>query len=224
VSAVIYSTNWFDFDREPRRRESPVRMLTEATHPIPKGDPRLAIPWIDLDARDFYGRACAGWWKYHPPFEEGVTIFVNANVEILVPDFAERCIEELGSDDILLMRHPYRDDIADERAASHPDPRFDGQDTAGQVQAYLDAGYPRHWGLFFAGVIVRRNMPEIQAFSDEVWNETLRWSGQDQIAIAYVAHKTDLKWHAWPDEGRWHARPFAEGWLQYGPCGQELAA
>ncbi len=223
----FYSTNYFAYE-PPRRQAIPIKVLTDETHPFTLTDERFDIPWLpELERRsNMHGRASAGYWKYRPElvFPDTITGFISGNVEVRDPSFAQRCLDELGDDDILLMRHPYRDDIVLVESASHPDARFDGQDTAGQVQSYLDDGYPQQWGLFFAGLIIRRDTPEIRAFDEAVNAEVRRWSGQDQLILPYLIWKLAPKWHAWPDVGRWHAQPFEEGWLHYADIGRELAA
>ncbi len=223
----FYSTNYYNYE-PPRSQAVPIRVFTHETHPI---EPSAfePVPWMPSYDRagNFHGRISAGFWKYRPdlamPGVE-VTGFLSGNIEVRDPDFAERCMAELGDDDLLLMHHPYRDCIVEEESASHPDPRFDACDTAGQVQSYLEEGLPRHWGLFFAGFLVRRDTPDIRAFNDAINVEFRRWSGQDQLIIPYLLWKMGIKWHAWADVGEWHARPFEEGWLHYAHIGREIAA
>lgn len=234
TSVGIYSTNYFGY--EPRRQQaSPVTIITEDTHPIHPDDPRLAgISWwrpkLDAPTRNhgipsdpFYGRACAVWWFHHPELalpNVDVTVSITGNFIMLVPDLAERCLAELGDDDVLLMRHPWRDDILDEAGASLANWKWNKQPVAAQAESYIAAGHPRHWGLFHGGFIVRRDTPAVRAFNAALETEYRRWSSQNQISLPYLIRTSGLKWHAWPDVAKWHSLPFAEKWLRYGPINE----
>lgn len=220
MSVGIYSTNYYAW--EPRRQQAaPITVLTEATHPIPRDDPRLAdIAWWDRDGDDrFLGRVSAAWWGYHPHLalpDVEVTIAIGGNFTTQVPDLAERCLEELGDDDMLVLRHPWRDDISDEAVASLESWRWnDGrQDLAGQVASYVEAGHPAHWGLFHGGLIVRRDTPAMRAFNEAWWADYCRWSSQNQLSLPPLLRTSGIRWHAFPE-----AQPFDEGWVCWGDLG-----
>lgn len=231
---MIYSTNYFNYE-QTRAQAVPIKVITDKTHPIPLDDPRLETAWWDRtagqggsrqhteDKSPHWGRLAGVWWKCHPDLvlpDEPVTIWIGGNFDILVSDFAERCLDELGDDDVLLMRHPWRDDLVDEEAESHPNPKYDGQDTAGQIASYMAAGHPRMFGLAHGGFLVRRNVERVQRFNDAWWAEITRWSISDQLSLPYVMANSGLRWHWWPAEGTWRSRPFAEGWLRYGQIGE----
>ena len=226
---MIYSTNYFGY--EPRRKQAvPIHVITDLTDPIPPDDPRIATAWHKPQHDENHGRLAGVWWKTHPNLvtDDPVTIWVGGNVEVLVPDFEQRCLDELGDDDVLLMRHPWRDDIWEEERESHPNTKYDGQATGVQVYLYLnifldaapDKPYP---GLAHGGFIVQRNTPRVQAlFGDRWWGEVTRWSVQDQLSLPYVIATSGLAWHFWPSEGQWRSRPFERGWIRYGQIGRQV--
>src|SRR5436190_1824334 len=118
MTVAIFSTNYFDW--EPQREQaSPIRVITDQTHPIPLGDPRLDVSWWEPANDVFRGRITAAWWAWHPELfmDVDVTVAIGGNFTTHIPDLAERCLAELGDDDMLLMRHPWRDDIVDEALA-----------------------------------------------------------------------------------------------------------
>lgn len=226
----LYSTNYFDWE-PPRSQMSPVHVITHRTHPIELGDPRLDVAWWKPAPANrnhpsddpFRGRISAAFWGKHPHLalpDVDVTVNIGGNFEIRVPDLAERCLAELGDDDLLLLRHPWRDDILDEAQASRINWKWATQDMAGQVRAYLADGHPRHWGLFHGGMVVRRDTPAVRAFNAAWWEEYRRWSSQDQLSLPYLLRTSGLRWHTWPDVGEWHAQPFEEGWVRWGTLGR----
>lgn len=220
---MIYSSNYFAYEQS-RVQAVPIRVFTDLSDPIGKHDPRIAAAWWPPSHADrHHGRLAGAWWKTHPNIalpDAPVTIWLGGNFIVLASDLAERCLEELGDDDVLLMRHPWRDDLLEEERESHPNPKYDGQATAEQVQSYLDAGHPQHFGLAHGGFLVRRNTPEVQErLNDRWWAEILRWSIQDQLSLPYVIRTSGLRWHWWPAEGQWRARPFDRGWFTYGTMG-----
>ena len=220
---MMYSTNYFGW--EPAREQAAeIAVLTHLTHPIAVDDERLAgVSWWSHTQDEFYGRVAAAFWGFHPHLvsEDEVTIAIGGNFITKVPDFEQRCLDELGSDDLLLMRHPWRDDILDEAYSSLDSWRWnDGrQDVLGQAQSYIDAGHPRHWGLFHGGLLIRRDTPAMRAFNEAGWVEYQRWSSQNQISLPHLIRTSGIKWHAWPDEGRWRARPFNDHWVTWGELG-----
>jgi hypothetical protein len=195
-------------------------MFTEQSHPLhntarystaqpgSRSHPVPAQTQCRLDAK---------WWKLNPEAalpDEKVTIWVDASVTILRDDFAALCLAELGDDDALFMRHPWRDDIYEEATASlvpglHP--KYGGQFIPEQMQHYRDAGHPEHWGLVQTTVLVRRNNRRTRELNDRWWAEIVHWSIQDQLSLPYVLRRsTNLAWHYWP------VNPIKAGWLRWG--------
>lgn len=223
---MIYSTNYYGYEPE-RAQAAPIQVLTDATHPIPANDERLAdITWWSpgLDER-FHGRVASAWWGFHPHLalpDAPVTVAISGNFTIQVPDFAARCLAELGDDDFLVMRHPWRDDILDEAYASLDSWRWnDGrQRVVEQAESYIAQGHPRNWGLFHGGMVVRRDTPAMRAFNEAWWEEYCTWSSQNQVSLPFLLGTMGVKWHAWPDVGEWHAQPFEDGWVTWGNLGR----
>jgi len=217
----IYSTNYFGWEPD-RGWASPVTVITEQTHPIALDDPRLQVDWWEPADDAFRGRVSAAWWGFHPELALpgiDVTVAIGGNFEIKIPDLAERCLAELGDDDMLLLQHPWRDDIVDEAEASRTVWKWETQDMAGQVQSYLEAGHPRNWGLFHGGMVVRRDSPAMRAFNAAWWEEYRHWSSQNQLSLPFLLRTSKLRWHVWPDTGRFRAQPFDEGWVKWGDIG-----
>lgn len=221
---MIYSTNYFGWE-PTRTQESPISVITENSHPIRRDDARLSgIAWWSAPdgSEQFLGRISSAWWGMHPHLalpDAEVTIAIGGNFSTLIPDLAERCIEELGDDDLLLMRHPWRDDIIEEARASLDSWRWESQPVMEQAESYIAAGHPRGWGLFHAGLLVRRDTPAMRDLNEAWWGEFCRWSSQTQISLPHLLRTSGVKWHTWPDAGQWRAQPFDDGWVNWGDLG-----
>lgn len=224
MTVGIYSTNYFKF--EPYHPQaSPITILTDDTNPIPLDDERLAdVRWWSHTDDDYYGRVSAAWWGFHPHLalpDAEVTVSIGLNFTIKVPDLGQRCLDELGDDDMLLLKHPWRNDIVEEGAESRYNWRWNNQRIAEQVVSYIEAGHPRNWGLFHCGMVVRRDTPAMRAFNEAWWAEYCNWTSQNQISLPPLLRTSDIKWHTWSDIGQWHAEPFEKGWVRWGDLGRD---
>jgi hypothetical protein len=220
---MIYSANYGGWD-PPRAQPVPVQMFTERDHPL-ANTARYIRPGYQHVGHSHPGqnstqhRLDAKWWKCRPdlacPGEE-VTIWIDSSVTILRPDFEALCLAELGDDDALFMRHPWRDCIYTEAKASQVpelDHKYGGMFVSDQMAAYREAGHPEHWGLIQSTVLVRRDNERTRVLNDQWWNEITYWSIQDQVSLPYLlrkATKRRLRWHYWP------VNPIKAGWLRWG--------
>ena len=184
---VVYTAVYGGYDK---MRTQPVNRswIDEEINPLPWiADPRYK----------------AKWWKVRPDrlFAEGsVTIWVDGSMDILRADVPELLARQLGSDDLMLFRHPWRDCIYDEEFASRAGAKYDGMPMFAQVQHYRELGHPEHWGLPHCGVIVRRNTPDLIAVMRDWWDEITEWSVQDQLSLPFVLRRSNVKWHWAPDD------------------------
>lgn len=196
MTTVIYSAVYGGFDTI-RPQPVPVRLFTDATHPLPYADPRLA----------------AKWWKVRPDLacpDADITVWIDGSFDVLVPDLAERCEQALGDADAIFIRHPNRDDIYEEAAVSIHLAKYDGQPILDQACAYKRAGHPEHWGLMHAGMLVRRNTPAVRALMDAWWGEITRWTLQDQLSLPVLLRRSDVRYR-WFDTS-----PMDAGWVRWG--------
>ena len=176
---VPYSAVYGGFDA-PREQSIPVRLFTEATHPLPQfSDPRLA----------------AKWWKVRPDLacpDADVTIWLDGSMDVLRPDLADLCLDALGNADAIFIRHPWRDDIYEEAEISAGMSKYAGQPVLEQVDWYRRFGHPEHWGLMHAGMLVRRNTPRMRDLNLRWWSEIVAWSTQDQLSLPPLLRTADL--------------------------------
>lgn len=62
-----------------------------------------------------------------------------------------------------------------------------------QVARYRAARMPERWGLWAAGMIVRRHLPDTLHFSTKWWDEFEHGCERDQIALPYVAWSLNVR-------------------------------
>jgi len=184
VTAQIYSAIYGGYDLV---RDRPgVTLFTEADEPLTE------LPLNRLRAK---------WWKVIPHIAcpaADVTVWIDGNMDVRIPDLAERCVAELGDDDMLFIRHPWRDDIYEEAVESLKMSKYRGMPLLEQVRSYRRSGHPKHWGLVHGGLLVRRNTPAVVDFDRTWWHEIVRWSVQDQLSLPPLLRRSDLRWHWWP--------------------------
>lgn len=142
-------------------------------------------------------RLAAKWHKLNPP--PGVSVWLDGSMDVLSPDFPDEMERELGADDLLLFRHPWRDCIYAEAEASLRGAKYDGMPILEQACAYRRAGHPEHWGLAHCGSLVRRDTPAIRDLNSAWWSEITRWTVQDQISLPYLLRRSPVRWHWAPE-------------------------
>jgi hypothetical protein len=164
-----------------------------------------------------------GQSKQFRPYD--YTIWIDGNGVIKEETFAEEMIGYLGSSGIAMFTHPERDCIYEEAEACLKVSKHQGLRLREQVSHYYAEGYPKHNGLLACGVIVRdmwRDEPRKIGYS--WWEETLRWTPRDQLALPYVLWKNNytcdvIRHYIWNNHLlRWerHYKERVDLYKQYG--------
>lgn len=124
-----------------------------------------------------------------------LTIWVDGHVRITHPGFVSWMVRSLGRANIGMLRHPQRRRLTEEAELSRRLPKYAGLGPvmARQVAHYLEDGHPDDWGLWAAGLIVRRNSGYMVSFGDAWLGEQVRWTVQDQLSLPPLAHRMALE-------------------------------
>lgn len=110
------------------------------------------------------------------------SIWLDGNLALKVPP--EEMVRRFGSG-LALFAHPARDCIYHEaRYVANND------EVQAQLAHYLNEAYPVGAGLWESGVIVRKHMPDINAFNEAWWAELCRWAARDQLSLPPTVHRT----------------------------------
>jgi len=62
-----------------------------------------------------------------------------------------------------------------------------------QVLKYRKEEFPKNFGLFATGILIRKNTKEIRNFMKQWYNEIEKYSNRDQISFPYVLWKNPIK-------------------------------
>ena len=149
----------------------------------------------------------ARWHKLHPhvlfPHSEW-TLYHDASLSLIrCPlDFAAWCAEATGRDDVdlYLFSHPERDCLYDEAEACARLGKDTPERMEPQLARYRQMGFPRHAGMWQAGILLRRNTPKARAFHERWWSELAAGSHRDQLSLPVAMQLTHLDFATLPHE------------------------
>lgn len=130
-------------------------------------------------------------------------VWVDASATIR-DDCAEWAVDQLDARELAQFRHPERDDVGDEAKVSAGLRKYAGLMVEEQAAHYIAEGFPRHWGLWATGLMVRRRHAWSTMFG-KVWlAEQVRWSYQDQVSEPYVLWRMGQTRPVELDGSLWH--------------------
>lgn len=162
----------------------------------PAGLPR---PWQSMKVQGAYRhpRMSAKLVKLQPWkfVAHGDVIWVDANMEITSPTFVADALAAAGGGPLATWRHPQRDCIYAEAAASlRLCPEKYGQlPLLEQVEHYRNEGYPEGAGLYACGTLVWAAQDTGARALGHAWlYECERWSYQDQLSLPVVATRLGI--------------------------------
>lgn len=136
-------------------------------------------------------------WEIDEIAKNEISIFIDGSIEIKSNTFIEYCIKHL-SEDLLLFKHPQRDCIYTEVAASKPLEKYKNENLDGQISFYSKF-HPKKWGLWACGVMVRKHTNKIKKLMGDWKHEIDKWTYQDQISFPVVCKLNDFKPAIFPD-------------------------
>jgi hypothetical protein len=137
----------------------------------------------------------AKWYKLHPRLacpDVEYTLWIDANQQLKTPEAVQGAINCAGPTGLALHKHPGRECIYDEAAASAQMPKYQEQSITAQVEAYRDEGHPEKWGLWACGMLASVRGPVDDLF-DAWWAENVKWSYQDQISFPVVCRRAGIR-------------------------------
>ncbi len=132
------------------------------------------------------------FYKYLASYD--ITIYVDANIEIL-KDLDAFLFARLKSKfPMSLPAHPERNCIYDESNVCIERKKDNIDLISRQVEGYRKSGLPKGYGLTSNGIIIRRNgNTQLYDLMDRWYCEVLKNSYRDQLSLSYVVWKTGFK-------------------------------
>ena len=135
-------------------------------------------------------------------------LWIDANILIRcdLNEFAEKNPEEF-----VLLKHPDRDNIAEEARVCIKLKKDHASKINNQVEKYRKVGYKFDNGLAATGIMLRRNTDNVKQFCLKWWEELASGSIRDQLSFNYVLwkHPIDVKFLNWKEtfSNEFHYRP-----------------
>lgn len=126
--------------------------------------------------------------KYLP--EHDISIYMDANVQILTNDIYQMIDQCLGSYDIAIPKHPRRDCLYQELKHCIKVQKEKQETADGIIDKYLKYGFPSNFGLYVNRFLIRRNTDSIQQLDEMWWREYSSGSVRDQCSLMYCLWKT----------------------------------
>jgi hypothetical protein len=162
------------------------------------GETSPVAPWRMIDVRHLAMTAKDRnrYVKMHPHLvlpEHDVSVYVDGSIRIVgnLRPFIESC--ESRIENILLYDHPERSCAYAEGAAC----AYFAHDwiwrISGQLSSYRKAGFPEDYGLYEAGVIVRRNTPEVRTLMEAWWAAYSSGVRRDQLSLPFLSWRSDAR-------------------------------
>jgi len=127
-------------------------------------------------------------WKYTGA---GASIWLDAAFRVISPGFVTGAMEHAKP--IAQFVHPWRDCLYDEVAEVVKLGKDPDGAAVWQAGRYRQAGHPEHWGLWAAGVIVRRHTAAVRRMGAAWAREVGAGSVRDQVSEPFVLRAAKLR-------------------------------
>lgn len=164
--------------------------------------------------KDLHSRLRAKYFKLFPwecsaLDNYDLTIYIDGSIEIVSSDFVRYCLDNIKHE-ILVFKHPERDNIFDEALASMQLSKYAGEDISYQINDYkVDFGF--NHGLFACGVLVRKTTPYILNLMNCWWHHIIKYTYQDQISFPVCCRICHVTPDVFPDN-QYHNPYFKIHW------------
>lgn len=125
--------------------------------------------------------------------EHDISIYVDANFQINfnVLDV----IKNLEKNDLIAYKHNFRNCIYDEAEYC----KIRNKDNHKIIDKHINNlrldGFPKQYGLFENGFLIRRNTEEIRKLNELWWNVFIKGTNRDQLSLMYCLWKYNINWN-----------------------------
>jgi hypothetical protein len=151
---------------------------------LPHKDPTKAARWYKTHSHELFPN-------------HDITIWIDARFMVKSRNIIDFIDKNIKKKSLIGMYHHMRDAekgcLYVEGFVCGSNGLDDDQVILNQITRYKEEGFPRKFGLFSTGVIVRRKHEKVAKFNELWWSEIEKGSKRDQVSQMYAAWKTDLK-------------------------------
>ena len=149
----------------------------------------LECNFIDKDPQ-----RASRWVKTHPIAllpEHDISIWLDSS---FVPkmDSLSHLINISKKHDISMYPHPVRDCLYDEGRVCSEFGLDDSDLIAKQLFKYEKEYFPRNYGLYSTGLIIRNNNDKVKKYNELWWEQIKNGSKRDQLSQSYVSWKLGM--------------------------------
>lgn len=148
-----------------------------------------------------------------------VTLWLDANCDLMSAGAAREALSDLGEDGLALHRNPDLDCLYEQAISCMRGlPPESSMPLLRQAARYRAEGHPEHWGLWACSAMARRRSPRLDVAMIAWWDAVSSWPigdvalpfglPRDQIDLPPVLREHGISPLEWPgDSGWWRRRP-----------------
>lgn len=199
MKVAILSANLGNFDsntHKPVVQETPEGVSDIVFHRFTDED---FPPIAGLSGRFQYRIPKMFGWQMYPGYD--VYIWLDGTISFKRPDSVKWYLEQLGNNDAVFFRHPWRHTIQQEtdhieerlsRKDAYITPRYENglhKEAYAAIKSDLEYADDR---LFASTVFVYRNTPKVQTMLQDWFLNQARYYTCDQIVLPYILWKHKL--------------------------------
>jgi hypothetical protein len=184
---IVYSVNINGYDEviTPREYDPNVQYILFTDDESIKSDVWEIKPVDFLDKiKDL--RKKSRYIKTNPHLllpEHDVSIYIDSCFEPKFTD-TKKMLKDIGMDNnnIMAYKHPERNCLFEEANAVIYLKLDTVSTVSNQMKRYQSMGFPKNYGLFENGFLIRKNNNKVKNFNETWWTEIKNNSGRDQLS------------------------------------------
>ena len=197
---IVYSTilNGYDEIKNPEVFDSNIEYVLFTDDMSLKSDVWKILP-VDFLPKNLDLRKQSKYIKINSHLvlpEHEISIWIDHSFEPKFDD-ASKMIEDIkmGNLNILAYRHSERNCLYDESQEVLKLKLETPNIVNSQMRRYYSMGFPENYGLYEAGLLIRKNNSKVKLFNESWWKEVLNNSGRDQLSQMFSSWVTGVDFH-----------------------------
>lgn len=188
MKPIVYTAIYGNYDNLKDQPDIGARYICYTDNPNLKSD----IWEIRYDPiyPHLHPRLRAKFRKLICPFDT-LSLFIDGSIHIVDTGIIDELCTFLKNGWAAYIHPSGRTCITTELQESLPMEKYQGLPLQAQVDYYFSQGFPKNYGLWACGIMLRDG--KFEDFGSKWMLENLAWSYQDQISLPYVIWKEKFK-------------------------------